>query len=161
MWMRFLFSLSIYLSSPLFSPPLPPQNSMSLFLLSSPAPPPSPAPASPTTPFLFPHIPLPPLSPAPTSPPLCIFNVFACAFFVLETNARIRIQVWVEIMMEGNIPPTLQIDALNQQLVLRGLPQVLGMSESFPSLPYILSFSKGTAVANCCVFMECVSFICT
>jgi hypothetical protein len=135
-WMRFLFSLSIYLSSPLFSPPLSPHNSMSLFLLSSffSLPPPL-LPAPPTAPSLVPHILRPPLSRAPTSPHLRIFYVFSCAFFVLETNARILTQVWVEILMEGNIPPTLQIDALNQQLVLRGLPQVSGMSESFPFPP--------------------------
>jgi hypothetical protein len=81
-WMRFLFSLSIYLSSPLFSPSPPPHNSiasMSLFLLSSPAPPPSPALAH--TPFSFSSYPPPsPLSCSHQPPSLYLLCVFVCVF---------------------------------------------------------------------------------
>ena len=87
-------------------------------------------------------------------------------------------QVWVELLTVGNIPPTLQIDALNQQLVLRALPQVSGMSESFPFLFFppvhrhecmsesflfrpVHFFLLPRAAANCCMFKECVKFICT
>jgi len=46
-----------------------------------------------------------------------------------DRRTGLGIEVWVEVLVEGNTPAILPIEALNQQLDLRGLPQVAGMNQ--------------------------------